>query len=121
MNNIHRMHLHPEHFKKLRNKQKEVEIRLYDEKRKNVNVGDGIVFTNTKTEGVLYRKVKTIFIGKLDTVLETLCFNVASPGIGCENENTCWDVEPMKKELAEIYGNEILTDQPLFVAFQLEV
>lgn len=43
---IHNMHLHPEPLEKIRAGHKTIELRLYDEKRQRIQVGDKIVFTN---------------------------------------------------------------------------
>ncbi|MGF3073277.1 ASCH domain-containing protein [Facklamia sp. P12945] len=49
MNNlIHYMNLHPEPFHKIKYKQKDIELRLLDEKRQMIQVGDFIKFTNTE-------------------------------------------------------------------------
>ena len=42
----HQMKLHPEPFFKTKNGEKTVEMRLYDEKRRRIKIGDTIVFTN---------------------------------------------------------------------------
>ena len=42
--NTFEMHLADEHFEKIKSGEKTVEIRLFDEKRKNIKVGDCIVF-----------------------------------------------------------------------------
>lgn len=46
---IHKMNLWDESFNKIRNKTKTIEMRLCDEKRSIISVGDTIEFTNTKT------------------------------------------------------------------------
>lgn len=43
----HAMKLNPEPFEMIENGQKTVELRLWDEKRRNIKAGDEIVFTNT--------------------------------------------------------------------------
>lgn len=42
----HNMKLNPSPFEMIKSGQKTIELRLYDEKRKLVNIGDTIVFTN---------------------------------------------------------------------------
>lgn len=44
---IHHMTIRPEPFEKIRSKQKDIELRLNDEKRRLIHVGDSIHFTNT--------------------------------------------------------------------------
>lgn len=46
---MHRMKLQPDPFEKIKMGQKTIELRLYDEKRRKINVGDIISFTNTVT------------------------------------------------------------------------
>ena len=43
----HMMNLNPSPFKMIREGNKTIELRLYDEKRKMIAVGDTITFTNT--------------------------------------------------------------------------
>ena len=45
--NIHEMKLHPSPFDKITSGVKTIELRLYDQKRQGIKVGDVIVFTNT--------------------------------------------------------------------------
>ena len=51
------MKLKPAPFEMIKNRQKTIELRLYDEKRQLINVGDEIVFTNTATAETLQTKV----------------------------------------------------------------
>ena len=44
---MHHMNLHPAPFEAIKSGQKTIELRLYDEKRRAIKVGDEIVFTNT--------------------------------------------------------------------------
>lgn len=44
---IHQMNLHNGPFQMILNRQKTIELRLYDEKRSKISVGDKIEFTNT--------------------------------------------------------------------------
>ena len=43
---IHEMNLHPGPFLSIKNKTKTIEMRLNDEKRSLIKIGDSIVFTN---------------------------------------------------------------------------
>lgn len=45
----HEMRLDQDPFQMIKNGQKTIELRLYDEKRRKIAVGDTIVFTETKT------------------------------------------------------------------------
>lgn len=47
LNEEHAMNLNPEPFAMIQSGEKTVELRLYDEKRQKLQVGDTIVFTNT--------------------------------------------------------------------------
>ena len=47
-NNIHKMKLLPEYFEKIQQGSKTVEMRLFDEKRRLIRVGDMIEFSSTE-------------------------------------------------------------------------
>ena len=51
------MKLNPAPFEMIKSGQKTIELRLYDEKRQLVNIGDEIVFTNMVTGETLQTKV----------------------------------------------------------------
>lgn len=59
---IHYMKLHKEPFALVASLQKTVELRLYDEKRRLINVGDIIEFTNTSTLEKIRCLVKGIHV-----------------------------------------------------------
>lgn len=71
MNVTHEMKLQPKFFDFIKNGTKRIEIRLYDEKRKCINLGDKIVFkkepeleetVETTVEGLLrYKSFKELF------------------------------------------------------------
>ena len=46
---IHKMNLHPQPFEMISEGKKTIELRLLDEKRKQIAVGDSLVFTNTES------------------------------------------------------------------------
>lgn len=46
---MHQMNLNPSPFAMIKSGQKTIELRLYDEKRRKIQAGDQIVFTNTAT------------------------------------------------------------------------
>ena len=46
---MHHMKLHPAPFEMIRSGQKTIELRLYDEKRREIGAGDRILFTNTSS------------------------------------------------------------------------
>lgn len=54
---MHYMKLFNIPFQMIKNNQKTIELRLFDEKRQQIKIGDTIVFTNTKTGEILKRSV----------------------------------------------------------------
>ena len=46
---IHTMHLVPSTFIRMKEGRKTIELRLYDEKRKQIELGDSICFTSTES------------------------------------------------------------------------
>jgi ASC-1-like (ASCH) protein len=50
---IHKMKLNPDPFKKIASGRKTIELRLWDEKRQLLNVGDTIEFENLEDESIL--------------------------------------------------------------------
>lgn len=53
------MKLDPEPYSKIRRGQKTIELRLYDEKRQKLEVGDVIIFTNKDNEKSIIKTVVT--------------------------------------------------------------
>ena len=45
---IHYMNLHPQPFSMIESGNKTIELRLFDEKRQLISIGDTLIFTNTK-------------------------------------------------------------------------
>ena len=60
----HTMKLRPNPFRMILCGEKTYELRLYDEKRQCIKIGDKIVFVNTKTDEPLVVSVKSIHIFK---------------------------------------------------------
>lgn len=58
---IHKMNLWNESFNKVKNKTKTIEMRLCDEKRSIICVGDIIEFTNTKTNEICECEVINLY------------------------------------------------------------
>lgn len=54
---VHSMNLNPAPFEMIKSGKKTIELRLWDEKRSKISVGDGITFTNTDTGETLNRTV----------------------------------------------------------------
>lgn len=57
---LHNMKLRNKPFNSIKNGLKTIEMRLYDEKRKLINVGDNILFTNIETSDALQVQVINI-------------------------------------------------------------
>ena len=57
---IHKMNLNPEPFAMIHSSQKTIELRLNDEKRRMINVGDRIEFTQTETGEKLFAEVTAL-------------------------------------------------------------
>lgn len=64
----HKMNLNPEPFAMIRSGQKTIELRLNDEKRQKINVGDSIEFTQIETREKLTAEV--IAIHRFDSFAE---------------------------------------------------
>lgn len=58
----HSMQLQPSPFEMIRNGTKTIELRLFDEKRRKIQIGDTISFANTETREVLSVKVLELFV-----------------------------------------------------------
>ena len=54
---IHNMKLKPAPFEMIKSGRKTIELRLYDEKRQLIKIGDEIIFTNTATEETIHTQV----------------------------------------------------------------
>ena len=54
---MHNMKLHSSPFEMIKSGQKTIELRLFDEKRRQIQPGDTIVFTNTATGEALTAEV----------------------------------------------------------------
>jgi len=55
--NVHKMKLNSTPFEMIKSGEKTIELRLFDEKRQQVKVGDKVIFTNTTTGEMLNRTV----------------------------------------------------------------
>ena len=58
---IIKMHLHDEPFQKIKNGKKKIEMRVKDEKRSTIKVGDTIEFENRKTKEVISKKIINLY------------------------------------------------------------
>ena len=57
LHNVFNMRLHPEPFERIKSGEKNIECRLYDEKRRQLSVGDTVVFENRDDGETLERTV----------------------------------------------------------------
>lgn len=58
----HSMQLQPSPFEMIKDGSKTIELRLFDEKRQKIQIGDTISFTNTESQEVLSVKVLELFV-----------------------------------------------------------
>lgn len=82
---IHKMKLWNESFQKIKNKTKTIEMRLCDEKRSIISIGDFIKFTNTSTNETLECIVTNLY--KYDN-FEELYNNHNKIAIGYNEDET---------------------------------
>ncbi len=61
---IHNLKLQQKPFNSIKNKEKTIEMRLYDDKRKLIKTGDEIIFTNIVTNEKLKTKVLSVKLFK---------------------------------------------------------
>ena len=59
---IHSMQLQPHPFEMIKGGSKTIELRLFDDKRKKIRIGDTISFTNTESREILEVKVLELFV-----------------------------------------------------------
>ncbi len=81
---IHKMRLVDFAFEKMKNKEKDIEVRLNDEKRRLIKIGDIIEFTNIDTLEIL--KVKVINIYNFKT-FEELFNTLGHKRLGLKDED----------------------------------
>lgn len=58
----HTMNLDPKPFEMIQSGRKTIELRLYDEKRQQISIGDEIVFINTNNKKEMQTKVLSLHI-----------------------------------------------------------
>ena len=95
------LHLHNEPFEKFKNGTKIIEMRLYDEKRKQYKIGDEIVFENRINGEKLKVKIKDI---KIFNTFQDLYNNFDKQALGYnQNDNASFkDLEiyyPIEEQL----------------------
>jgi len=77
------MNLQHRPFEMIKKGMKTIEMRLYDEKRKQIKIDDIICFTNDKTKDLIHAKVTNLFV--FDS-FETLYKNFTKQEIGYLND-----------------------------------
>ena len=82
--NIHKFTLHPEPFSLIADGKKTVEMRLYDEKRRRVKIGDVIKFTERDSRDELFAEVIALHV--FDS-FKTLYANLSLQKCGYTEEN----------------------------------
>lgn len=101
---IHKMKLHDGPFKRIKSGSKNIEMRLYDEKRQLINVGDTIEFENRMTLETI--TVSVVGLYKFNSFYELYnAFDKLSIGYGMDEEANPCDMEKYySKEEQEKYG-----------------
>ena len=99
-NTTHRMKLNPEPFEMIKSGMKTIELRLFDEKRQRIKVGDRIIFTQTVTGEKLSIKVEKLHrFDSFDELYKSL------PLLKCGyTEQTVTDAKP--SDMEEYYSAE---------------
>ena len=100
----HLMKLKPNPFESIKNGIKTIEIRLYDEKRQLLNIGDTIEFTNIETKETLC--VEVIGLHRFNNFVELFeTFDKVSLGYQKDEEANPSDMETYySKEEQSKYG-----------------
>lgn len=97
---VHYMKLHDDPFKKIKNQTKTIEMRLNDEKRQMLCIGDVIIFTNNVTNEMI--KCLIINLHYFDN-FEALYQNFDKVVLGYnENEDASF------KDMEEYYSQELI-------------
>jgi ASC-1-like (ASCH) protein len=80
------MKLNPSPFEMIKSGQKTIELRLYDDKRQLIKIGDEIIFTNTATEETIHTQVLNLHrfdtFGELYKSLPLLKCGYTSENVG---------------------------------------
>lgn len=98
------MNLHPEPFEKIKNGLKDIEMRLNDDRRKNILIGDQISFTNIQTsEQIIVQVINLYRFNNFGELYEY--FDKKRLGYSDEEVANPQDMEKYySKELIERYG-----------------
>lgn len=101
---IHKMKLQDDPFSKIKNKTKTIEMRLNDEKRKNIKINDIIEFTNVLTNEKLYVKVTNLYYYKDFNELYKRHDNISIGYLENEDANPNDMEKYYSKDEIKIYG-----------------
>ena len=97
---IHHMNLQPEPFSMIKSGQKTIELRLFDEKRRAVRIGDTILFSHRDTKETLCCEVTALFPFPSFSALYA-----ALPLLACGyTEETVKNASP--EDMAQYYSRE---------------
>ncbi|WP_332651720.1 ASCH domain-containing protein [Lysinibacillus sp. 54212] len=97
---VHGMGLYEEYFEAIKKGKKRVEVRLNDERRRAIKVGDTIEFIGVPDQNEIL-KVKVIELRRYDTFQE-MYEDIPFADFDCEN----WTMEEMMAGTYEIYSRE---------------
>ncbi|WP_099364227.1 ASCH domain-containing protein [Fredinandcohnia onubensis] len=97
---VHRMGLYGEYFKAIREGKKKVEVRLNDEKRRTIKVGDAIEFIKVPEQDEIV-KVEVTKLRKYDT-FQSMYKDIPFEDFDCEG----WTMKEMIEGTYEIYTSE---------------
>ena len=100
---VHYMKLENEHFEKLRAGKKTVELRLFDSKRRGIDIGDRIIFENTDNP-VLKVAVTVKSLHRYAT-FEDLFKNTPLEKCGFDNSKT---IEMATEQMSKYYTEDMI-------------
>jgi len=98
---MHQMKLYNDPFCRIKSGEKTIELRLYDEKRRDVNVGDEITFTNIDTGEQVITKCNALYTADSFVELFSVLKNTEKMGVK-HNESP----EDMSEQMREYYSIE---------------
>lgn len=97
---LHKMGLHGDYFLPILEGKKQIEVRLYDEKRQKIKIGDLIEFTRVPEQNQVLI-VQVMGIRKFATFKE-MYQEIPFEDFGCKG----WTLDEMLKGIYEIYSEE---------------
>ncbi|MDD2839871.1 MAG: ASCH domain-containing protein [Rickettsiales bacterium] len=97
------LNLRKKYFDLIKNGEKTIELRLFDEKRKNIKIGDILIFKNDGDEEILQAKVINLYNSDCFENLVKL-FDIKKTGFSSIKELNECILEFYTKEKQEKYG-----------------